>query len=161
LGFAAIALEKYAEARKYLEEAVKVEPESRSTDRGMGLAWLSLAECGQGQTNQAISTIVQALKIGAVKRLFPVLFIALPVSALLLTDLGEMEWALEILALSLNFSYVANSNWHKVVIEKVISSRAGGLAQAQIASARARGQARDLITTVEELLALFENRLSA
>jgi predicted ATPase/DNA-binding SARP family transcriptional activator len=155
LGWAALGLEKYTEARQYLEEAALIEPELRYNDRALCLASLCYAERRLGRPAQAVSYFFKAVKIGMEKQMAPVFYLVLPAAALILIDQGKIERALEVYALAMRFSYVDNSRWFAAVAWREIAARAGSLSGEVIATVQARGRARDLMATAEELLSEF------
>ena len=71
LGWAALGLGNFAEAKQYLEEAVVVEPALRINDRGLGLASLVYVEQSLLQKDQAISHLIKALQIMIDYRMVP------------------------------------------------------------------------------------------
>jgi predicted ATPase/DNA-binding SARP family transcriptional activator len=159
LGVASLGMENYAQAQGYLEESLLIEPKNWHHERGQMLAWLSLAERGLGNLARAICVLVQSLRIVKERRVLTILYYALPAAARILIDLGEVERALETYAVASRFLYVANSTWLEAAVGQVIAGRAADLPEETTAAARARGQARDLMSTVEELLAEFEKQV--
>jgi hypothetical protein len=89
------------------------------------------------------------------RHLHPMLF-ALAGFALMLTDKGQVEWAVELYALVSRYPYVANSQWFEDVVGKHIILTAATLSPDVVAAARERGRARDLEATVRELLKELE-----
>jgi hypothetical protein len=81
---------------------------------------------------------------------------AFPLAALLLTDLGEVEQAVEIYALASRYPFVANSCWFEDVAGKQIAAAAATLPPDVVAAAQERGRARDVDEAVAELLNEFE-----
>ncbi|MBN1933585.1 MAG: hypothetical protein JW934_02910, partial [Anaerolineae bacterium] len=67
-------------------------------------------------------------------------------------DLGETERAVELYALASRYSVVANSRWFEDVAGKHIAAAAETLPPDVVAAAQERGRARDLWSTVEEVL---------
>jgi hypothetical protein len=72
--------------------------------------------------------------------------------ALLLTDEGERERAVELYALASRYPYVSNSRWFEDVAGKHIAAVAATLSPEAVAAAQERGRARDMAATLEELL---------
>jgi predicted ATPase/DNA-binding SARP family transcriptional activator len=152
LGLAALGLEKYAEARQYLEEAASVEPEIRINDRCVSVASSCYAERGLHRTEIAVSNLIKVLKIGIEKKMLPIFYFALPFAALRLADLGEIVKAIEVYSLASRYGYVANSYWIEEMVGKEISTRAEYLPAEVISMAQERGNKLDLFSTAEELL---------
>jgi hypothetical protein len=76
--------------------------------------------------------------------------------ALLLADLGKGERAVEIYALASRYGFVANSHLWEDIAGHEIAALAATLPQEVVAAAQERGRARDLDTTVQELLVELE-----
>ena len=76
-------------------------------------------------------------------------------AALLLADQGDVEQAVELKALAWCFPFISNSRWCEDLAGRRISTAADALPLEVVAAAQARGQARDLWATVEELLTTF------
>ena len=81
---------------------------------------------------------------------------ALPGIALLFTDQGEIERAVELYALASTFGIVANSKWFADIAGDEITEAAEKLPADVIEAAKARGRELDLWQTAEELLAEME-----
>ena len=79
----------------------------------------------------------------------------LPGVALLLSDLGQRERAVELYALACRYPFVANSQWFADVVGKHIAKTAESLPPDVVKAVKARGRSRDLWETAEELLAEF------
>jgi hypothetical protein len=80
----------------------------------------------------------------------------MPAPALLLADQGNVERAVELYALVPRYPIVVNSHWFEDVAGKRVSAAAATLPSEVVAAAQERGRARDLWTTVEELLVELE-----
>jgi hypothetical protein len=77
----------------------------------------------------------------------------LPAVALLLADRGEVERATELYALAWTVPHVAHSRWYEDVAGRELAALAAGLPPEVREAAQARGRARDLWATAEELAA--------
>jgi tetratricopeptide (TPR) repeat protein len=154
LGSVALARETYAEALQLLQESVVVYQEIglRGTS-GLPLAVLGIVARGLGNLCQARQHLYDALRAATELR---ALVFALPAIALLLTDQGEAERAVELYALALRYPFVANSRWFEDVAGRHIAAVAATLPPDAVAAAQERGRARDLEATVAELLAELE-----
>ena len=106
-----------------------------------------------GQPYQAREHLYEALRIAIEIRDALTVRIALPFAALLLAALGKVERGVEIYALAARYPYVANSCFWEDAVGKHIAAPAATLPPEVVAAAQERGRARDLWTTVEELLA--------
>ena len=153
-GQAALAEQAYAEARRLLQESAAVRRGmGHRDDLGQALAVLGYAALGSGQLSQARQHLREALQIATDIGAFMPRILALPAVALLLADRGEVERAVEIYALVSRYPFVANSRWFEDVGGKQIGAVAATLPPEVVAAAQERGRARDLDTTVAELLA--------
>jgi hypothetical protein len=65
---------------------------------------------------------------------------------------GKVERGFEIYALASHYPFVANSHWHKDIVEKRIVAVAATLPAGVVAEARERGSARDPWDMAAELL---------
>jgi hypothetical protein len=92
--------------------------------------------------------------------LMPALF-GLVVAAWLLAGEGEKERPVELYALAAQNPFVANSRWFEDVAGSHIRAVAATLPTAVVTATRERGQARNLKSTVGELLADLPQPASA
>jgi hypothetical protein len=116
---------------------------------------MAYAAHGLGELSKARKHIREALGIAADIGAFAPCVAALPAVALLLVDEGNLEHAVELSALASRYPNVANSRWFEDVAGKQIVAAAAALPPDVVAAAQARGQARDLWATAEELLEEF------
>jgi hypothetical protein len=70
----------------------------------------------------------------------------------LLSEEGQAERAVELYALASRYPFVGESQWFEDVTGGQITGLAAGLPEHVVAAARQRGEVRDLMATVEELL---------
>jgi DNA-binding SARP family transcriptional activator/predicted ATPase len=155
LGCITVAQRAYAEAQGMLQQSAAIFGE-----REMG--WIPVIQAyaarGLGHLPQARRHLCDALrkatKIGA---FLPFLW-ALPAAALLLTDQGESERAVELYALATRYPLVANSQWFEDVAGMHIAAAASTLSAQKVAKTEERGRARDIEATVAELLAELETK---
>jgi predicted ATPase/DNA-binding SARP family transcriptional activator len=157
LGLLALAGEQHTEARRWLQESLAIWRESgQRSDVGWALAALGGVARGLGELAQARDQLCQALEVAsALRDTFTPLY-ALPVAALLLADMGKTERAVEIYALASRYGFVAHSRVWEDIAGRRIASLAATLPPDMVAAAQARGRARDLWATVEELMAELE-----
>jgi hypothetical protein len=121
-------------------------------DLGLALACLAIAARGLGDTLGARQHLSQAFEIAQESEAVPPLLWALPATALLLADEGENERAVELYAVASRFPLVAKSRWFADVAGKRLADIAATLPPDVLAAAQERGRARDLESTVLELL---------
>jgi tetratricopeptide (TPR) repeat protein len=153
LGDIALATEAYAKAVGWFQESAAIYHEyALPHEVAFVLADLAMAFCGLGQFAEARKCLHEAvLTATAVRSVFSFIPV-LPAAALLLDRLGEPQRAVEIYASALRDPYVANSHWYSDVVGRHIAAVAETLPPDVGAAARARGKARDLEATAEELL---------
>jgi predicted ATPase/DNA-binding SARP family transcriptional activator len=159
LGDAALVEGAYPKARGRLQESVAVIQQiGYRPELSPALAGLGVAVRGLGQPSRARKYVQEALQTCAeIRVVFPLLR-ALPAAALLLSDVGEVERAVELYALAARYPLVANSRWFEDVVGKHVTAAAAALPQEVVAAAQERGRARDLWETVEELIEELEYR---
>jgi hypothetical protein len=116
------------------------------------LAGAACAELCLGRRRQARRHLSQALHIAAHLRAWISLLYALPVTALLQQEQGQVERAIEIYEMLSCFPAFAQSDYIKDQFGRKITAAAAALPPDVAAAARARGQARDPAATVVELL---------
>ena len=153
LGSVALASGSYAEALESLQESGAVFQRIGDKD-GLSLATalLGWAARGQGHRLEALVHLGEALRSATDTGAVPPLLWALPLMALLLADQHEAERAVELYALAERYPFVANSKWFEEVVGQPLTAAAATLSPEAVAAARERGRARDLQTTVEQLL---------
>jgi serine/threonine protein kinase/predicted ATPase len=163
LGYVALAEEQYADARQRLQESIAVLRETQArSDVGRPLALLAGTARGLGRFSEAREYLCEALQIAAEIRDLPTAMHALPVAALLVAsqdpaDLErQAERAVEIYALASRYGHVAHSRLWEDITGRHITALVAELPPDVVTTAQARGQARDLWTTVAELLAELE-----
>ena len=158
LGLVAVAREAYDEAEQlFRESADKTRKAGHQGLLGRALAGLGLAARGLGDVTRAQGHLFEALRTAAEIRQVWTVVDALPTVALILSDQGEVERAVELYALAARYPYVANSRWFEDVAGKRIAAVAATLPLEVVAAAQERGKAHDLWATAEELLAELEH----
>jgi len=154
LGAVALAEANYDEACTRCEESLAVWQQSSGhpSEFEGELACLALAAWGLGNRAEAWKYLrAQLAWAQESQMLMPALF-GLVAAARLLADEGERERALEIYSLAARYPFVANSRWFEGVAGHHLTEAAATLPSATAATARERGQARELDATVRELL---------
>ena len=102
--------------------------------------------------DDAISMLIEALRITIENGSMSTMRSELPAMALLLALDGESERAVEIYESALQSPFIANSVWYEQVIGKQIQDTAVYLDLDSIKAAKTRGRERNLWTTVNQLL---------
>ena len=92
--------------------------------------------------------LTEALRPG----LFGASRLALPAAALMKAEQGDVERAVEFYELARTYGFVHKSRWFEDVVGRRIAAAAEALKPEQVSAARARGAARDLWRTLDELL---------
>jgi DNA-binding SARP family transcriptional activator/predicted ATPase len=144
LGLVALAGQAYPEALESLLAGARAFREIEVQENlGRALAVSIYAARGLGQHSQAQRCLVEALEIAIkIGAFFPLAY-ALPAAALLQSDMGEPERAVELYALATNHPFVANSHWFKDVAGRELATVAAGLPPETASEARFRGRAAD------------------
>ena len=161
LGWLALVEGAYAEAHDLFQESLAISQDiGRRSFVHLTLVGLGYAARGLGRLPQAGEYLSDALRMATEAGHFKPLVGALPAMALLLTDRGEPERAVELYALACtlgtySFGRVGDSRFWEDVAGRHIAAAAAGLPPDVVAAAQARGRARDLGATVAELLAEF------
>ena len=156
MGCAAMAEKRYQEAQQLLQENVALCRRERPANLAFSLICLGFATYyGQNSTIEVRQQLVEVLQIVLETRLVRATPNGLLLAALLLADQGNVEQAVELKALAWSFPFIANSRWCEDLVGQHITAAATALPTDVVAAAQARGQARDLWATMEELLATF------
>jgi predicted ATPase len=138
-----------------LQESLDIQRKSEARhDQAYALIWLGYTEQGLGDGVQAQQHLAEALQISIEVRTWSPLWLALPLAALLSADRGELERAVELYTLFVSQSL---GEWVKCPFFEDLAGRhiaevAATLPPEVVAAAEARGRARDLWQTAEELL---------
>jgi tetratricopeptide (TPR) repeat protein len=155
LGDMLLAEEEYAEAQQKFQEGVTIYGTiGQRSELAWTLSGLSLAANSLGQISEAERHVFEALQI--VSEIPAAVFVfehTLGATAYLLASQGRQEQAVELYALASRYPYVANSRWFDDVIGQHTTAAAATLPPEVVEAAQTRGQARDLETTITELLA--------
>jgi tetratricopeptide (TPR) repeat protein len=159
LGWVALVGKTYTEAESLFQKSIDACQEIEQWDMlSWGFAFLGYAERGLGRFAQAGQHFCRALQIATETQSFVALMFTLPGMALLLVDLDHKERAVDLYALASRYPMVANSRWFTDVVGRPIAAVAATLPPDVVAAAEERGRARDLETTIAELLAELEQR---
>ena len=153
LGSVALAEGACADAQGLLQKGVALfRGIGEQNDLGLILSVLACTERELGQVPQARQHLYEALRIGSDIQAWQPRLYGLVGLSLLLVDGGKAERVVELYALASCYPYVANAQWFEDVAGKHIAAAAATLPPAVVAAAQERGRARDLWSTVEELL---------
>jgi predicted ATPase/predicted Ser/Thr protein kinase len=159
LGYTAMGESAYGEAHELLQESAAVYREIEGWDElGWVLANSAYVERKLGQLGQARRHLYETLRTATDIGAWIPAVIALPTMALLLTDRGEVERAVELYALASRYPLVSNSRAFQELAKQHIAAVAETLPPEVVAAAEERGQARDLDATVKELLVELEGQ---
>jgi DNA-binding SARP family transcriptional activator/predicted ATPase len=136
--------------------ALKSIAQYQEIDQRDELAWASVLVYftlrGLGRVKSARPYLCQTLEIGIqVRGIFPILC-GLCGTALLLLDQGEIERAVELVALAWRYPVVSKSIWFEDVAVREIAAAADTLPPEMVAVAQKRGAKRDIWETASELL---------
>jgi tetratricopeptide (TPR) repeat protein len=114
---------------------------------------LAYAESGLGDPEAVRGHLREALRWTLERGSFPVLVEALPLAALLLSNLGQVELAVEFYEGASRLPVIANSRWREDLVGRPIADVAAMLPPDVVAAACERGRAHDPWAMVETLLA--------
>jgi predicted ATPase/DNA-binding SARP family transcriptional activator len=153
LAACAVADGAHAEALELFQKSALIfrEIEQRD-DLSLMLVGSACAELWLGQLHQAERHLSQALHIAAkLRNWFPLPY-ALPVAVLLLVKQGQVERALELQAMISRFPAFVESRLIEDNFGRHVTAAAADLPPDVVAAARERGEARDPVATLVELL---------
>ena len=144
-----------AEAGPYLQEAL-ITFDHFDHPAKCWLATQAHADLGgvallQGDLDAAQQHLGRSLSSATGNRSLDASRFALPFVARLLAQQGQTERAVEIYALASRYPYVANSRWYQDLVGQYMESVGASLPPEVREAAQARGRARDLSATAEEL----------
>ncbi|MFN2232287.1 MAG: tetratricopeptide repeat protein, partial [Anaerolineae bacterium] len=150
-GQVSLAQRRYDSAAQYLQKSLDVHREwgRAPSEVQATLGYVLLA---RGELDQARKHLYEATRTVVTSEDFLGKLNLLPAAGLFLAAQGETARAVELYALATRYPYVANSRWFEDVAGRQIEAAAAELSPGVIAAAQARGRARDLDETVQELL---------
>ena len=153
LGMIALAEKDYDKAQERLQESIiGFRKLIRSPDESGSEACLGLAVRGMGRRKESWNHLKAGLRWAVEKHQFYPLVNALSGIALVLTDEGEYERALELFTLVLKYPFVANSCWFENVAGGEIAAHTENLSPQVVEAARTKGNSLDLWQCAAELL---------
>ena len=156
LGDVALAQENYTKAKEMLQESVAIHQAMGEWSRQYDvLISLGHAELSLGSVASAQEHLIRALRVGLEDHLFFTRIRAIALAALLFVKQGKSEQGVELYALATRFPYIATLSWHAEQIAPDIA-RTAALPPEVAAGVQVRGRARDLETTIEELLIVLQ-----
>jgi hypothetical protein len=112
-----------------------------------------LAAARQGRPDQARHDLYEGLAPALARESYLSYLYGLPSAAVLSLEVDQVERAVELYALALQQPFVSSSRWHEDVVGRPIAAAAATLPPEVVSAARERGRARDLESTIKELLA--------
>jgi tetratricopeptide (TPR) repeat protein len=157
LGGVAVIEGAYAEAQRLLQESVTIHREiGQREELGWALSALAATKIALGDVPQARQHIYEALQTAVDIRSFMTSLTVLPQVVLLLIVQGEKARAVELFALLSRYPAATNSRASEDLVGRLVAAVAADLPPEVVTAAQERGQARDLETTVAELLVELE-----
>jgi tetratricopeptide (TPR) repeat protein len=124
-------------------------------EQGLALAHLAQSTSLRGHPIQARSYLRQALQAASETHNFAAGLSSIVAAAVCLAGEGQAERAVELYSLATRYPYVGNSRFREDVAGKHIVALVGSLSPETIAAAQARGRARELRSTLAELVDEF------
>jgi len=156
-GEIALASGAYSEAHPLLQESAAVLREiGQGYELALALMELGHAERGLGRPIRARRCLREGLRAIVGIEAHASSRYSLSLASLVLADQGDVERAIELYALAMRYPAAANSRYWEAVAGKHIAALAATLPPKIVAAAQERGRARDLETTVTELLMELE-----
>jgi tetratricopeptide (TPR) repeat protein len=155
LGLSEFSLVKqdYVEARRLSRESASVFGELGVKDHvGLAVASLAHAEWGLGHFCQAHEHLHRALRLAPETKAFALAVTGLLTASLLCLEKGETERAVELYAVAATHPYIGNSRFRHEIAGQHVAAAADQLSADVVAAARERGRAREMWSTVDELL---------
>jgi tetratricopeptide (TPR) repeat protein len=153
LGDIMLAKRAYSEAEQYLQESISMHREIANQGRLKDvLASLGFVTYGLDQIPLLHRCLSEALEASIKGRLWFTAIRCIPLAALLALAQGQAEQAVELYALGLCVSHIANSPWYEEVAGRHVQTAAQALPALAVDLAQERGRARDLWKTVDEVL---------
>jgi DNA-binding SARP family transcriptional activator/predicted ATPase len=151
-----IVEQNYAIAKEHIEKCISsLRKLHNQVELSIGLFVLSHLEYYLGNTKQGWVCFCKALQIGVdIHGIFMVFTAAFQISSFFL-DVGEIERAVEFIALAKCHPAIANSRWVWDVYEQPVVEAAKALPSEVVAAAQERGRQRDIWDTAKELLTEF------
>ena len=117
-------------------------------------AWLGIAARATGRRQEAWSHLLAELQRADSARLYMPLLLTFAGLALLMADDGEIERAVELIALIKEHPFIANAHWFDDLVGREVKAAAAAtLSDDQRLRAEARGKARNLWETAQFLIA--------
>jgi tetratricopeptide (TPR) repeat protein len=150
-GEAAIGLGKLEEARARFVESHSVLNSLQQNITMMPKILLGLVERAQGRQPEAWKCLQESIPNILVSHAFFPLLRTLPLVALLLLDLGEIEQAVELYTLARRYRYIRESRLYQDLAGEELDRQAAKLGKERLAELQASGQDLDLWQTVERL----------
>jgi tetratricopeptide (TPR) repeat protein len=163
VGAAALAEQAYQEAEQWLQKSVALTRGKQDVVGlpAFGLTSWALSTYWLGDATKASQQLAEALQIVTEIRTIRPAAHGLLLAALLLTDRGECERAVELYSVAASYPFVANCHWCHAVAGWRMEAVAATLPTNIVTAAQARGRERDVWVTVEELLTeLAEDKAS-
>jgi predicted ATPase/DNA-binding SARP family transcriptional activator len=152
LGMLEIVQGNDARAEQVLREGVAIAQRVRDFNADSCAALAGLAAVRQGRADQARRDLYEGLAPALARDSYLSYLYGLPPAAALMVAEGQIERAVELYALALQQPFVSSSRCYEDVVGRQIDAAAATLPPEVVAAARERGQARDLETTVRELV---------
>ena len=154
LGLAKLGRGAYMQAYDLLHQCLSVyQVTNVADDQLFSLSGLSHAQRGLGDLPGARHTVTTALHIAAQSRSVRAAGLALGAYVNVLLDEQQVERAVELEALVMNHPFAANSRFYQNLHAQPVARAAECLPPEVVAAAKARGQARTRLATLDEVWA--------
>lgn len=152
-GGAALAQQQYQEAALLYQENVRVNRKHGAVGQlAYSMVGLATASYWLGAKIQAREQLAEALQLATRVRTIRATCHSSLLVAMLLLDEGQLEWAAELYTLATSYAFVVKNRWCYDVVGQHIVEAMETLSPVAQSAAQARGQARAVWTTAEEIL---------
>jgi tetratricopeptide (TPR) repeat protein len=159
LSIVALAKGAYSEAQAWSQQSIQAyEALGQKKDAGKAWAFSGYAARGLRAIPGAWQCLLRALRIATETQVIVLLQNAVSLAALLFSDGGNFQQALEFHTLAWRYPHVSKSRWFEDVCGRHIAAVAATLPPEMVAGAQERGEARDIWATAEDLLAEIKER---
>jgi DNA-binding SARP family transcriptional activator/predicted ATPase len=152
-GAAYLALGRTTEAERFFQESIASYLNFTITEAVRPYSMLGALYTVLGQLEMGRGYLLLALEKGIEINSAIVHIFTLPGVALLLAKNGDLERAVEIYALAARYPWIDKSQWYQDIILSPLTTKTKSLPPRVIADAQKRGRERDLVNTIQELLA--------
>ena len=159
LGDIALHEGNYPKAQRFYQKSLELFDSLQEHHKTSPHAKLALVARANHQPQQAAFHICQILVGAKALSSHLLIYLALPVSALLLVDLGKERRAIEIYSLARQYPFVRNSKWLDDLVGQEIRQVEANLASEIAEDCRKSGSNLPVWETVDDLITYFSEKI--